>query len=143
MPVRTTVRSRPEREIRTSVPTCASRPSPARRRASGWPAISAMKESGKFPNDFTGWSVRCATVAVKVAVVGGGSTYTPELIEGLIAHDERLPIAEIALLDIDEDRLRIVGDLADRMLRRVGWGGGPRRNTRTGRPPPAAPPLRG
>lgn len=69
-------------------------------------------------------------MAVKVAVVGGGSTYTPELIEGLIARDERLPIAEIALLDIDENRLRIVGDLADRMLRRAGWPG---RLGRTGR----------
>jgi 6-phospho-beta-glucosidase len=62
-------------------------------------------------------------VAVKVAVVGGGSTYTPELIEGLIARDERLPIEEIVLLDIDDERLRIVGDLADRMLRRAGWPG--------------------
>jgi 6-phospho-beta-glucosidase len=69
-------------------------------------------------------------VAVKVAVVGGGSTYTPELIEGLIARDERLPIDEIVLLDIDDERLRIVGDLADRMLRRAGWSG---RLWRTGR----------
>src|SRR5215211_3450699 len=116
MPVRMTVRSRPAWATRVRVPTCAWRPAAARRSAPGWPAISAMKESGKFPNDFTGWSVRCASVAVKVAVVGGGSTYTPELIEGLIARDERLPIEEIVLLDVDEERLAVVGDLAERML---------------------------
>ena len=69
-------------------------------------------------------------MAVKVAVVGAGSTYTPELIEGLLARRDRLPIDEIALLDIDEERLRIVGDLAERMLRRGEWSG---RLTRTGR----------
>lgn len=62
-------------------------------------------------------------MAVKVAVVGGGSTYTPELIEGLTAREDRLPIEEIVLLDIDEERLDIVGDLAERMVRRAGWSG--------------------
>jgi 6-phospho-beta-glucosidase len=56
---------------------------------------------------------------MKVAVVGAGSTYTPELVSGLSA----LPVRELALHDIDAERLDVVGALADRMLRRVGFGG--------------------
>jgi 6-phospho-beta-glucosidase len=62
-------------------------------------------------------------VGVKIAVVGGGSTYTPELIEGLAARPDRLPIDELILLDIDPERLEIVGGLAERMLRRLEWPG--------------------
>jgi 6-phospho-beta-glucosidase len=62
-------------------------------------------------------------MGVKVAVVGGGSTYTPELVEGLASRGDRVPMDELVLLDIDADRLSIVGGLADRQLRRVGWGG--------------------
>jgi 6-phospho-beta-glucosidase len=62
-------------------------------------------------------------VGVKVAVVGGGSTYTPELVEGFVARAHRLPMDELALMDIDADRLRIVAGLAARMLERVGWRG--------------------
>jgi 6-phospho-beta-glucosidase len=62
-------------------------------------------------------------MGVKVAVVGGGSTYTPELVEGIVSRDDRLPVDELALLDIDADRLEIVGGLARRQLRRVGWDG--------------------
>jgi 6-phospho-beta-glucosidase len=64
-----------------------------------------------------------ALVGVKVAVVGGGSTYTPELIEGLATRSERLPVDELVLLDIDPERLEVVGGLAKRMLDRLGWGG--------------------
>ena len=60
---------------------------------------------------------------LKVAVVGGGSTYTPELVEGLALRAYTLPIDELVLLDIDAERLAIVGGLAGRMLRRLGWGG--------------------
>ena len=95
----------------------------ARRRASGWPAISAMNGSGNFPNDFTGASVRCPAMGVKVAVVGGGSTYTPELVEGFVTRAERLPVDELVLLDIDRDRLAVVGALAERIVRKAGWGG--------------------
>jgi 6-phospho-beta-glucosidase len=59
----------------------------------------------------------------KVAVVGGGSTYTPELVEGLGARTERLPIDELALLDVDAERLEVVGGLARRMLERLSWSG--------------------
>ena len=62
-------------------------------------------------------------MGVKVSVVGGASTYTPELVEGFAARADRLPIDELVLLDPDTDRLEIVGGLADRMLRRVGWPG--------------------
>jgi 6-phospho-beta-glucosidase len=62
-------------------------------------------------------------VGVKIAVVGGGSTYTPELVEGFARRTSRLPIDELALLDTDPDRLGIVGGLAGRMLRRLDWGG--------------------
>ena len=62
-------------------------------------------------------------MGVKVTVVGGGSTYTPELVEGFVTRGDRLPVDDLVLLDIDPERLAIVGALADRMLRRVGWAG--------------------
>lgn len=68
-------------------------------------------------------------MGVKLAVVGGGSTYTPELIEGIARRSDRLPVDELVLLDIDSERLEIVGGLAERMLKRLDWGG---RLVRTG-----------
>jgi 6-phospho-beta-glucosidase len=62
-------------------------------------------------------------VGVKLAVVGGGSTYTPELIEGIARRSDRLTVDELVLLDIDPERLEIVGGLAGRMLARLGWPG--------------------
>jgi 6-phospho-beta-glucosidase len=62
-------------------------------------------------------------MGVKVAVIGGGSTYTPELVEGFVTRGDRLPVDELVLLDIDADRLAVVGALADRMMRRAGWSG--------------------
>jgi 6-phospho-beta-glucosidase len=62
-------------------------------------------------------------VGVKIAVVGGGSTYTPELVEGFVSRDARLPVDELVLLDVDVERLEVVGGLAGRMLRRAGWSG--------------------
>ena len=62
-------------------------------------------------------------MGVKVAVVGGGSTYTPELVEGFVTRGDRLPVDELVLLDIDRERLDVVGALADRMMRRAGWTG--------------------
>jgi len=65
---------------------------------------------------------------VKVTVIGGGSTYTPELIDGLLRRREALDLAEIALVDIDEHRLDVLGPLARRMSDRAGgdvavtWG---------------------
>ena len=62
-------------------------------------------------------------MGVKVAVVGAGSTYTPELVEGFVRRIERFPVDELALLDVDRDRLDVVGGLAGRMLERAGYGG--------------------
>ncbi|HKF33488.1 MAG TPA: 6-phospho-beta-glucosidase [Jatrophihabitantaceae bacterium] len=58
--------------------------------------------------------------AVKIAVIGGGSTYTPELIEGFAARADVLPVDELVLEDISEERLDIVGGLARRILARTG-----------------------
>src|SRR6185312_7634445 len=56
--------------------------------------------------------------SVKLAVVGGGSTYTPELVDGLIRMRDLLPVGELALVDPAAERLEIVGALTQRMLRR-------------------------
>jgi 6-phospho-beta-glucosidase len=62
-------------------------------------------------------------MGLKLAVVGGGSTYTPELVDGFARRADRVAIDEIDLLDIDAERLSIVGGLAERMLARQGWPG--------------------
>ena len=62
-------------------------------------------------------------MGVRIAVVGGGSTYTPELIEGFAVRGSRLPVDELILLDPDPDRVEIVGGLARRMLNRLEWPG--------------------
>ena len=59
---------------------------------------------------------------MKVVVVGAGSTYTPELIEG-IARRPELDVSDLALVDIDRNRLDVVGGLAQRMLRAAGYPG--------------------
>ncbi|MDK2981009.1 MAG: 6-phospho-beta-glucosidase [Chloroflexota bacterium] len=53
----------------------------------------------------------------KIAVIGGGSTYTPELIDGFIQHEPDLQVNEIALYDIDEERLNVVGGMAQRQVK--------------------------
>ncbi len=53
---------------------------------------------------------------LKVAVIGGGSTYTPELVNGFIARAASFPLTELWLMDIDADRLNIVGGFAQRMV---------------------------
>ena len=53
---------------------------------------------------------------LKIAIIGAGSTYTPELIEGLINKRDSLPVKELYLMDIDERKLNIVGGLAKRMI---------------------------
>jgi len=52
---------------------------------------------------------------MKIAVIGGGSTYTPELVNGFLERAERLPLSELWLMDIDRERLEIVGGFAQRM----------------------------
>jgi 6-phospho-beta-glucosidase len=60
---------------------------------------------------------------MKVAVVGGGSTYTPELVSGLARERERIEVDELVLQDIDPERREVVGGLAGRMLERAGYEG--------------------
>ena len=56
---------------------------------------------------------------MKLAVIGAGSTYTPEL----VSHLTRLPVDEFALHDVDAERLDVVGGLAERMLARQSYRG--------------------
>jgi 6-phospho-beta-glucosidase len=62
-------------------------------------------------------------MGLKISVIGGASTYTPELMDGLLRRSDRLPVAEVALMDIAADRLEIVGGFARRMADVAGWGG--------------------
>lgn len=59
---------------------------------------------------------------LKIAVIGGGSSYTPELIEGFIKRYNELPVKDIYLMDIEEgkEKLEIVGNLARRMVKKAG-----------------------
>ena len=54
--------------------------------------------------------------------MGAGSTYTPELVDGLLRRRERLGLDEIALVDPDRRRLAVIGPLAERMVDRAGGG---------------------
>ncbi len=56
----------------------------------------------------------------KICVIGAGSTYTPELIEGLIERADMLPVRELALVDINPERLTILADMARRMFGAAG-----------------------
>src|SRR5512140_1917419 len=60
---------------------------------------------------------------MKLAVIGAGSTYTPELVSGLSRERETIAIEELVLHDIDAERLEVVGGLAQRMLDRQQFGG--------------------
>ncbi len=55
---------------------------------------------------------------MKLAVIGGGSTYTPELADGLARLD--LPVDEVVLVDPDESRLAAVGPVSKRIMARYG-----------------------
>jgi 6-phospho-beta-glucosidase len=57
---------------------------------------------------------------MKVAVIGGGSTYTPELVNGFLERSASLPVTELWLMDIDAARLSIVGGFASRMVEAKG-----------------------
>jgi 6-phospho-beta-glucosidase len=60
---------------------------------------------------------------MKVAVIGAGSTYTPELVSGLARERDRIDVRDLVLHDIDAERLEIVGGLAGRMLEGAGYTG--------------------
>jgi 6-phospho-beta-glucosidase len=60
---------------------------------------------------------------MKLAVVGGGSTYTPELVSGLARDRNVLDLDELVLHDIDHERRAVVGGMAGRMLDKQGFAG--------------------
>ncbi len=60
---------------------------------------------------------------MKLTVVGGGSTYTPELVDGFARLRATLPVDELVLVDPAADRLELVGGLARRIFRRLGHPG--------------------
>ena len=53
---------------------------------------------------------------MKVAVIGGGSSYTPELINGFLERVDSFPLSELCLMDIRPERLDVVGGFAQRMV---------------------------
>ncbi|MBA2876424.1 6-phospho-beta-glucosidase [Thermaerobacillus caldiproteolyticus] len=59
---------------------------------------------------------------LKIVTIGGGSSYTPELVEGFIKRYDELPVRELWLVDIPEgeEKLNIVGELAKRMVKKAG-----------------------
>ena len=59
---------------------------------------------------------------MKLVVIGGGSSYTPELIEGVIFHKDSLPITEVVLIDVEMglDKVRINTEFARRMVKKAG-----------------------
>lgn len=58
---------------------------------------------------------------IKIVTIGGGSSYTPELVEGFIKRHKELPVKELWLVDIEEGKhkLEIVGNLAKRMVKKA------------------------
>ncbi|MEB6548669.1 6-phospho-beta-glucosidase LicH [Heyndrickxia sporothermodurans] len=61
------------------------------------------------------------TKGIKIVTIGGGSSYTPELIEGFIKRYDELPVQELWLVDIEEgkEKLEIIGNLAKRMVQKA------------------------
>ncbi len=59
---------------------------------------------------------------VKIVTIGGGSSYTPELVEGFIKRYDHLPVKELWLVDIEagREKLETVGALAKRMVKKAG-----------------------
>ena len=59
---------------------------------------------------------------IKIVTIGGGSSYTPELVEGFIKRHKELPVKELWLVDIEEGKhkLEIVGNLVKRMVKKAG-----------------------
>ena len=57
---------------------------------------------------------------MKVAVIGSGSSYTPELINGFLERTRSLPLSELWLMDIAPERLAVVGGFAQRIVQARG-----------------------
>ena len=63
-----------------------------------------------------------ARKALKLAIIGGGSSYTQELVEGVLTRIDRLPVREIHFVDVEEgqEKLEIIAALSKRMVEKVG-----------------------
>ena len=61
---------------------------------------------------------QCRGGPLKIAVVGGGSTYTPELVDGLGRLRDAFPLDELVLVDPSEERLELVAGVGRRILAR-------------------------
>ncbi|NTV78470.1 MAG: 6-phospho-beta-glucosidase, partial [Clostridiales bacterium] len=59
---------------------------------------------------------------IKIVVIGGGSSYTPEIIEGFLNRYQKLPVSDLWLVDIESGskKLSIVASLAKRMVEKAG-----------------------
>jgi 6-phospho-beta-glucosidase len=57
---------------------------------------------------------------MKLAIIGGGSTYTPELVDGFARLRDQLPVEQLALVDPDPERLEAVGAISRRILAKQG-----------------------
>jgi 6-phospho-beta-glucosidase len=60
---------------------------------------------------------------MKLAVIGGGSTYTPELVDGIARLADDVKVEELVLVDPDEARLSVVGPVSARIMRAYGHPG--------------------
>ncbi|WP_099302829.1 6-phospho-beta-glucosidase [Bacillus sp. Marseille-P3800] len=60
-------------------------------------------------------------MTLKLVIIGGGSSYTPEIIEGIIDRHDQFPVTEIALVDIEQgkEKLQIITELAKRMVQKA------------------------
>lgn len=59
--------------------------------------------------------------SIKLVIIGGGSSYTPEIIEGIILRHDSFPVSEIVLVDIEagQEKLEIIGNLSQRMIKKA------------------------
>jgi 6-phospho-beta-glucosidase len=60
---------------------------------------------------------------MKIAVIGGGSTYTPELVDGMARLAGQVNLSELMLVDPDEGRLSVVGPFSARIMKALGHPG--------------------
>lgn len=57
---------------------------------------------------------------MKITIIGAGSSYTPEVLERLNEMREEIPVTDITLMDINEERLNIVGGFCERYAKHMG-----------------------
>jgi 6-phospho-beta-glucosidase len=78
------------------------------------PTLMYRRQDGNITSCFE--NLRRRKTMLKVAVIGGGSTYTPELVNGFLERMPSFPLDELWLMDIDAERLDVVGGFARRMV---------------------------